>query len=698
MNNNAVLVAFSCNPCSTSLGAALYYARNVYAAIERRAPEAGALVKWLEEHSLYLGLIDEDLPESEEQSIFDRPRHVSEAIWRSVPGSLTKAVAKMSAATASISSTWADAIGDALGLDSLERDILRLALYYLVKSPVHRLHDGICERRGASAIFRRDASLIGLLLSASTAEVEKRLTGSSRLLSSGLLRLAQFGGLEILDRLETLVRQGVAPSRDIYDELLGASTAVALPWDAFDHLGQEAEIAAAVLQAAVSKKERGINILLYGPPGTGKTSFAAALARRIGARLRSVTEADEDGAEPTRRERLSGLRLAVQLVSLDDTVLLFDEAEDLFVNDNDPDEGRTTNSRVFMHRLLERMTVPVIWTANDISVLGPAVLRRMTMCLELKIPDLPARTRLWRDMAKIEGVLLSEADAANLARLVPAAPAVASTALRATRLAGGDAATAGLIVEGVAKAVNGGPLAASSRPRAQLYDPALVNADCALDEVAAQLQRPGAAMAVSFLLSGPPGSGKSEWVRQLALRLGLTVLQKRASDILDPYVGGTEQNIARAFAEARETRSFLVFDEADGLLLERADAGRRWEVSQVNEMLTWMEDHALPFACTTNLPDKLDRASLRRFLVKVRFNWLTAAQARLAFERFFGLPAPASLGRLAALTPADFALVQRRAALRADFNAEALVQLLALECEGRIAKQPIGFAGTCDAA
>ena len=94
----------------------------------------------------------------------------------------------------------------------------------------------------------------------------------------------------------------------------------------------------------------------------------------------------------------------------------------------------------------------MIWTANDIGVLGPAVLRRMTMCLELKVPNLVTRTRLWRRMGETEGVVLPEADPARLARLVPAAPAVASAALRATRLAGGGAETARLIVEGVARA------------------------------------------------------------------------------------------------------------------------------------------------------------------------------------------------------------------------------------------------------
>jgi SpoVK/Ycf46/Vps4 family AAA+-type ATPase len=73
--------------------------------------------------------------------------------------------------------------------------------------------------------------------------------------------------------------------------------------------------------------------------------------------------------------------------------------------------------------------------------------------------------------------------------------------------------------------------------------------------------------------------------------MGLQMLQKRASDLLNPFLGGTERNIANAFAEAREANAFLVLDEADSLLLDRADAVRSWEISQVNEMLTWMEQH-----------------------------------------------------------------------------------------------------------
>jgi hypothetical protein len=112
-----------------------------------------------------------------------------------------------------------------------------------------------------------------------------------------------------------------------------------------------------------------------------------------------VTEQDESGHEPSRHERLSGLQLAQRLAAGGGTVLLFDEAEDLFTRVSYGEDGPAATSRVFVHRLLEQTPVPVIWTANQIGGLGPAVLRRMTICLEQKVPNVAVRTRLWRRMA-----------------------------------------------------------------------------------------------------------------------------------------------------------------------------------------------------------------------------------------------------------------------------------------------------------
>jgi transitional endoplasmic reticulum ATPase len=680
---------------------ALDCAQNIHAAVGCRTPEAAALATWLIQQASAFGLSG-DFAEEANIGSGRFGGGVCLADWRKLGATLTKAAAFQPGVANTVAARWTQEVGSRLGFDSLEIRIFALALNYRLDQRVERLFDAISDCRGGANEFHRNANLIGLLLKLSPAAVATSLAGDARLLSSGLLHLGGEGQIFVAERLLALIRRDEAPRTDLYDQLLGTIAAEPLPWECFAHLGREAEVAASVLEAALAGRDKGVNILLYGPPGTGKTAFAATLAARAGVRLRPVAETDDDGGEPSRNERLAALRLAHRLAVPGQALLLFDEAEDLFGH-RTPFGPTVSSSRVFIHRLLERVPVPTIWTANDIDVLGPAVVRRMTMCLELRVPNLATRTRLWRSMGETEGVLLTEADAARLARLVPAAPAVASAALRATRLAGGCAETARLIVEGVARAVGGGGLPAPEREQDTCYDPGLVNADCDLAALTTGLLREGASRAVSFLVSGPPGVGKSAWVRHVAGLMGMPVLQKRASDLLNPFLGGTEQNIAGAFAEARDAQAFLVFDEADSLLLERADAVRSWEISQVNEMLTWMESHALPFACTTNLADRLDRASLRRFLVKLRFDWLTAAQARRAFRSFFGLPAPVALEGLRTLTPADFALVRRRAAVHGgEADAAGLVGLLAAECEGRTGgRLQVGFAsrakGDCDA-
>jgi SpoVK/Ycf46/Vps4 family AAA+-type ATPase len=480
---------------------------------------------------------------------------------------------------------------------------------------------------------------------------------------------------------------------DVRAELLGAPLAARLPWIAFRHLGREIEIARMVLASAVSSRpaERGVHILLYGPPGTGKTECAQSLAGEIGVKLHAIGEQSEHGQEPDRAERMSSLLLAQRIGAGAPVLYLFDEAEDLFR----PARGvREPDPKIFIHRLLETAPVPMIWVVNDLDSVSPAVLRRMTMCIEARLPAPARRAELWRELATAEGVTLDARTAAHLARTIPAAPAITRTALRAARLADGAAETVAIVAEGIARAVGHGRLSAPEPDFLAAYDPAFSNADADLPGLCDRLAMAGAPLAISLLLSGPLGTGKTAFARHLASRMGLEVLQKRASDLFGPYVGQTEANIAAAFAEARSTGAFLLFDEADSLLFDRSNAVRGWEVAQVNEMLTWMEHHPLPFACTTNFSDRLDRASLRRFLLRVNFDFLLPAQATLLFERSFGLTPPGSLSRLDRLTPADFSLVaRRRAILGQQTSADEIVSQLAAEIAGREGThRAIGFA------
>jgi len=110
------------------------------------------------------------------------------------------------------------------------------------------------------------------------------------------------------------------------------------------------------------------------------------------------------------------------------------------------------------------------------------------------------------------------------------------------------------------RALSGG----GARPAVSVtdFDPAPTCANMDLTALAKHIAS-SSNLVFSLCLSGPPGTGKSAFARYLARRLGLETLQKRASDLLAPYIGQSEKNIAEAFEAAREAQAMLIFDEAD---------------------------------------------------------------------------------------------------------------------------------------
>ena len=66
------------------------------------------------------------------------------------------------------------------------------------------------------------------------------------------------------------------------------------------------------------------------------------------------------------------------------------------------------------------------------------------------------------------------------------------------------------------------------------------------------------------LLMGPPGTGKTAFGNWLAQALDMPHMVIKASELLRPYVGETEQHMAQAFEAARQQKALLQFDEVDG--------------------------------------------------------------------------------------------------------------------------------------
>ena len=668
-----------------------FYLANAAARFHHRDKEAERLAAWVADRDnraafgkgSFSSFLDGEKTNLEEE--------MSVCTWRRLGQALRDECAATKRASRDRTARRLRRLAQTMGLAGTDVAILEFLLRYRMQPFVESMADDVlvrAYRQHRSLNFNILAMSAFLALSANT--IRSRFAGDASLVRSGLVSTDDDGDIEVVKRLNRLDTAPAADGRDVTGLLLGAASGSELEWSDFDHLGLARDHIENVIGSALRTGAGGVNVLLYGPPGTGKTEFCKVLAARLGTVLYSVGESDEDGTAPRSRERLQELRLAQRLVARDGrSLLLFDEMEDLlsklwpglalFGRSFAPGT-RHGDSKVFMHRLLERTPAPTLWTMNDARSVDSALLRRMMFALELRPPTPAVRARIWARQLERHGIEATPEDAAALAREFAATPGVAAGATAAARLAGGGLEAVRRGVQGLSRV-----LACEAPPQAvpASFDLSLVQADTDPVALAERLAR-GGERCFSLCLQGPPGTGKSAFVRHLAERLGLEVEQKRASDLKSMWVGETERQIAAAFAEARDTGAFLVFDEADSLLADRRGARAGWEVSQVNEMLTWMESHPLPFACTTNFGDHLDAATLRRFVFKIALDYLSPEQAEAAFRRYFGLAPPAAVTSLAALTPGDFAVVHRKAEiLGLSREPAALARMLEAECDAK---------------
>lgn len=523
-------------------------------------------------------------------------------------------------------------------------------------------------------------ALLGVLAGAEPHDAA-RLVRQSDVLRLGLasFRANRRGEVEVeigwtLDRL---LDRAPTQNGDMIDLLAGARQPGHLTLDDFAHV-EDRGFLVRLLKGAVAHRTPGINILIHGPPGTGKTELARTLAEAAAIAMHGVGEADSDGDEPNRWDRVQALQLAQRLLACRGrAALLFDEMEDV-IGDARPEGDRMHNrqgSKVFINRLLETNPVPIVWTTNAIGNIDTAILRRMSFVLHLGLPSRAVARRIVGRIAAEEAVTIHQR-VEQLLDVAPETSTIFRMAARAGRL--GEAADGGMrVAEALVKAVRGGelPVAGPGPVDLDFYETDFPLAPL-FERIASQ-----SATAVSLLLTGPPGTGKTALAHQLARDLDRPLMVKRASDLLSKWVGETEQQIAAAFAEARRAGAVLLFDEADSLLFDRTTASKSWEVGQVNEMLTWLDSHPLPVVAATNHADKLDPATLRRFTFKVALHPLGARRTAQAFERFFGMAAPAGLAELTNLTPGDFAVVARQLRHLPANNASELVDRLRAEAD-----------------
>lgn len=587
----------------------------------------------------------------------------------------------------------AEKLSALVGLSATDRKVLEFAV------SIHndRFLDDTADCLGLLSSIKVYHAL-SVILDLPEPEIRSSLGAQGILARSGLISVARTGTSVLRCKLEMLSEvfagQMAASDADPISLLRGTITAAGpgqLNLANYSHISSFLEILRPYLRHAIATGRVGVNIFLHGAPGTGKSQLARALGDDLGCEVLEVASEDADGAPVNGEQRLRAFRAAQSFFAKRGVLIAFDEVEDVF-NDGDTFFGRKSTAQVrkaWMNRMLEGNPVPTLWLSNSISGLDPAFLRRFDLVFELPVPPKSRREHILREEC---GDLLNQESISRIAEAESLAQAVVAKAGSVIRAIRGELGQAGAVAAferlicNTLEAQGHRPLVLFDPTRLPgVYDPNFIHADADLAAVATGIV---ASRSARLCLYGPPGTGKTAYGRWLADQLGIPLLVKRASDLMSMWVGQNEKNIARAFRQAEQDGALLLIDEVDSFLQDRRGDRRGWEVSLVNEMLTQTESFAGMFIATTNLLEGLDQAALRRFDLKVKFDFLRPEQACELLRRYctqLQLPEPppellARLIRLQRLTPGDFSAVLRQHRFRPIQSSAMLVSALEAEC------------------
>ncbi len=599
-------------------------------------------------------------------------------------------------------------LGEAANLNEVERTML----HFVLLGFQHPGLENALEQMGGLSLGSLQA-LFARVLGLRPPSVVKALDPKGALARTGLMWVDTSSNFTFRGKVEVLTglcdRMSIR-HRDVWSLFRTAfvkGPKATLALSHYPHLSKDLEILAPYLKNALSSRRKGVNILIHGSPGTGKTELVRALAAHLGADLYEVASEDHRGWPVEGNDRFRGYRLAqTVLAHKDNHLIFFDEIEDVFrPKDDSPRFSRSNVSgiKAWVNKTLEENPAPAFWVTNHLFVLDEAFVRRFDYVIHLDNPPRSVRRRMLEE--NLGNLPVDGTRKDRLAEHEGLSPALIN---RVAKVAQVVHPTLGKVDAGpVISHLLGNALEAlghSRTPRQVVevvtdYRPELVNTDCDLSPVLGGLRNHGNGRICFY---GPPGTGKTAYGRHLAEQLDRPLLLKRASDLLNMYVGGTERLLAAMFEEARSEGAVLLLDEADSFLQDRGKAQRSWEVTQVNEMLTQMEAFDGIFIASTNLMDQLDAAALRRFDLKVRFDYLRPDQAWTMFQDAasrLGVEPDASLKvRLASmdiLTPGDFATIIRQARMNRPKDAQDLLGRLEAECMVKPdhRRKPIGFTG-----
>lgn len=150
---------------------------------------------------------------------------------------------------------------------------------------------------------------------------------------------------------------------------------------------------------------------------------------------------------------------------------------------------------------------------------------------------------------------------------------------------------------------------------------------------------------VIALFAGDSGTGKTMSAEVIAADLGLDLYTVNLATVVDKYVGETEKNLERIFAEAAGVNAVLFFDEADAIFGKRSDvrdAHDRYANIESAYLLQRLETFDGLAVLATNLRSNIDDAFTRRLDTIIDFAAPNAELRKRLWQQCLAAPLPVS--------------------------------------------------------
>ena len=515
--------------------------------------------------------------------------------------------------------------------------------------------------------------LISKIIVTSENKTKQMLSYDAKLVQLGILKANLYenapvhGRLSLLDSLFENLSEEELNYGHFSADFTRASFAD-LTINDFPHLLDDIDDLQVFIQQVCKSQTKGINILIYGPEASGKTQFIKALADRLDLALYEMCF---PVSKKTPVETLqSSISRAQHLLEGDKkNLLLVDDLQNHFENDSSDfiDSGSSSSLKRLVNTSIGKNRLPTIWVTNRLDIFSYRDLSRFSYCLELKKPTRAMRQDFLRKKMGSSNITESWIVKTAMKENVPFETLEKIANFTKLVCSSKENQSAEVVFDKALTKANKflrGADSAASLYSAEQYNQDFINADTDLAYVTDALKGHSEAR---ICLSGPPGCGKTGYAHHLAYLLDKPVITKKGSDILGRYLGDTEQNLASAFQEAKSRDALLLIDEVDGLLSNRQDAQRNWEVSIVNELLTQIDSFKGLLVVTTNLFEKLDPAAMRRFDLKVKLDYLNGKQIEQFWDMYVEQhdlknddQAKHDAALMKELTPGDFANIERQ--------------------------------------